>query len=563
MKKIPLCEYEIAYFSMEIALENSIKTYSGGLGILAGDTLRSAADLEVPIIGITLLNDQGYFKQKINKDGKQAILPVHYKFDNLKKLKPTVHIIINNEIVKLRAWRYDIIGNTGFVVPVFLLDTNIKSNSPTYAELTGQLYRAGDAYRLMQEIVLGRGGVKIIKTLGCTDIKKYHLNEGHATFAAIELLKNAKGNTLKQKTEEVKNKCVFTTHTPVEAGHDTFEKTLVKEYFDDFPFNIPQLIDKKRHVNMTLIGLHFSNYVNGVAIKHKEISLKMFPEYEINAITNGVHSLTWTAPAFQKLYTKTIPSWKKSSFSFRNAFRIHRKDIWKAHMESKKTLINYVNKKYKEKLDIDVFTIGFARRFATYKRAWLVLSDMEKLLKIHKKYPIQFIFAGKAHPADKEGQKLIANLFAIKKEYKDRIQITFIEGYDMTRAKLITSGVDLWLNTPLPPYEASGTSGMKAAHNGVPQLSTLDGWWIEGHIEGRTGWYFGRKGKHRFKKVSTANKDDAKDLYHKLKTIILPLYYDDPEQWKHVMRNCIAINASFFNTHRMVQQYIQEAYFVD
>jgi starch phosphorylase len=559
MPKLNKESYKIAYFCMEIALENSIKTYAGGLGVLSGDTLHSAADLEFPMVGVTLLNDQGYFKQKINKEGKQVELPAHYKFHKLKKLDNQITIKINKDIVKVGVWEYIIKGITDFPVPIYLLDTKINGNTPLYSSLTGQLYRARKPYRLMQEIVLGRAGVKMLKELNY-NIKKYHLNEGHAALAAVELFNQTKGKTNKDKRKKTQNKCIFTTHTPVKAGHDIFNKTLMKSYQRDFPFELKGLI-KNSSINMTKIALYFSGYINGVARQHKEISLKMYPKYRIDAITNGIHSATWTAPAFKKLYDKYIPTWRSSSFSFRNVFRIPKKKIWDAHQTAKKNLLKEIYKRQKIKLSPYVFTIGFARRFTTYKRPDLLFYDIDRLKHIHKNIgELQIVFAGKAHPSDKEGKKLIEKIISIKKRTKDSLKLIFLEGYDLNLAKLMISGVDLWLNTPLPPFEASGTSGMKAAHNGIPHLSTLDGWWVEGHIENKTGWAIGQKNWKGT--IKTRNKNDSNDLYEKLETIILSMYYKDREAWEKVMRNTIAINASFFNSHRMLQQYIQEAYYI-
>lgn len=550
---------KIAYLSMEIALESKIKTYAGGLGVLAGDTLRSAADLQVPMVGITLLSDQGYFKQKISKAGKQEELPAHYDFSKLKKLNTTVTIEINKDPVKIGVWEYIIEGVRGYKVPVYLLDAKCAGNTPLYCSLTGQLYREGSSYRLMQEMILGIAGIRMLEKLGYKDIRKVHMNEGHAAFAAIELFQKSKKKTKQEKQKEVKEKCVFTTHTPVEAGHDRFEKSLIKDYYPNFPFEIKELFEDNL-LNMTQVGMYFSGYVNGVALKHSEVSVRMFPKYHIDAITNGVHSATWTSPDFQKLYDKYMPNWRNSSFYLRNSFRIPLEEIWEAHQKSKQKLLKHVEKKTGIKLPLDVFTIGFARRFTGYKRANLLLFDIKRLIRIHKNIgEIQILYAGKAHPSDNVGKKLIEDINKVSKQYKKEIRIIFLEGYDLILGKLLTSGVDIWLNTPLPPNEASGTSGMKAAHNAIPHFSTLDGWWIEGHIENKTGWAIGEKRKTLV--VGELNREDANDLYNKLEKEILPRYYRDPEIWQRIMRNTIAFNASFFNTHRMLQHYIQEAYF--
>lgn len=552
-------KYKIAYFSMEIALENDIKTYSGGLGVLAGDTLKSAADLDLPMLGVTLLNDQGYFRQKISKDGQEE-QKVKYNFSKLKKLPNKVKVKIGKDDVVVGVWEYLIIGHGQYPVPVYLLDTNISSNAPKYRELTGQLYGVGKEYRLMQEIVLGRAGIKILKSLGHKYLRKFHINEGHGSLVAIELFLNSKEKSLADKIRDVRKKCVFTTHTPVEAGHDVFPLDFFLEYQKDFPYKLKGLVDGQI-VNMTKIGLFFSNFINGVAQSHQKVSHKMFPNYSIHAITNGVHSETWTSPDFQKIYDKYIPNWRNSSLSLRHVFNIPLSAIWQAHQKSKKKLIDYIYKKQKIKLDLNVFTIGFARRFTEYKRATLLFQDVKKLLSIHRHAgPIQIVYAGKAHPNDLMGKKLIKDILDLKEKYKNEIKIVFLENYEMKLARLLISGVDVWLNTPLPPNEASGTSGMKAAHNGVPHFSTLDGWWLEGYIKDKTGWAIGEKRKKS--KSSEVNKKDAESLYYTLEHKILPRYYDSPKKWQETMQNTIAINASYFNTERMLQQYIQENYFV-
>lgn len=551
-------DVKIAYFSMEIALESAIKTYSGGLGVLAGDTLKSAADLRLPMMGITLLNDQGYFKQKINKKGEQEELLVNYDFSKLKKLNNKVEIRIGKDRVKIGVWQYNIIGSCGFDVPVYFLDAKVKGNNPKYANLTGQLYRADKDYRLMQEIILGRAGVKMVQSLGHKNIKKFHINEGHGSLAMIEIFNNSKKKKISEKIEEIREKCVFTTHTPIQAGHDVFPVEFMKKYQPDFPFDLPKLITNNE-VNMTQVGLYFSAYVNGVALSHRDISSKMFPGYPIHAITNGVHSQTWTSDEFKEIFDKYIPNWRNSSLSLRNAFNIPLTIIWQTHQKAKKKLIDYIYKKNKIKLDLNTFTIGFARRFTGYKRSSLLFYDVERLLSIHKKVgPIQIVYAGKAHPNDEDGKVMIKNINEIKEKYKKEIKIVFLEGYEMDLAKLIVAGVDVWLNTPLPPNEASGTSGMKAAHNGVPHFSTLDGWWIEGLVNRKTGWAIGDRRPELI--LKDLNKKDAESLYEKLEKKILPRYYNMPQNWRETMRYTIAINASFFNTERMLQQYIQEAY---
>lgn len=549
--------YKIAYLSMEIALENGIKTYAGGLGVLAGDILRSAADLETPMLGITLLNTQGYFRQEINSQGEQINkISDNYDFSKLRKLEEKVYIKIADDRVRINIWEYQIKGQTGFYVPVYLLDTDDVENKTQYRELTGKLYGGDKKYRLLQEIILGRGGIKMLQTLKY-DVKKVHINEGHGAFAAIELFLEYKNESINRRINGVKEKCVFTTHTPIKTITDIFPLRLVLHYQKDFP-KINEIIENKK-VNMTKLALYFSHYINAVSLKHAEVSRKMFPKYDIKAITNGVHSVTWTSPEFQELFDQYISNWRISSLSLQKASIIPREKIWIAHQHAKHRLFEYVYKTTGKKLNKNIFTIAYAKRFTSYKRPKLLLSNMKRLLEINDKIgKIQIIYSGKAHPQDTKGLALIKEIQIIKEKYKDRVEIVFLKNYELNIAKLLVAGVDLWLNNPLPPLEASGTSGMKAAHNGIPQLSTLDGWWIEGYLSGKTGWAIGETKKRNI--FGNINKKDAKSIYDLLEKEIIPMYYNHPDKWREIMRFCISINASFFNTERVVKQYIQEAY---
>lgn len=558
MNKIEKDKIKIAYFSMEIALENKIKTYSGGLGVLAGDTLKSAADLKVPILGISILNKQGYFKQKINKYGEQIEKSDNYNYKKFKKIKAKTSVKIGKDKVVVQAWEYLLKGRSGNDLPIYFLDTDLSVNKLKYRKLSGELYKADLDYRLMQEIILGRAGVKILSALNYKNIKKYHLNEGHAALATIELFLKSKAKSRAKKIEDVKNQCVFTTHTPIKAGHDSFSLDLSKELIPDFPYTLPNLI-KKKELNMTELALYFSSYVNGVAFSHQKVSSKMFPNHYINSVTNGIHSETWTSSEFKKLFDKHIPTWRNDNLSLRNAFNIPTKEIWVAHQNAKKRLLDYIYEKQGVRLKLNVCTLGFARRFTGYKRSTLLFYNIKELIRINKEAgPVQIIYAGKAHPRDTDGKAMIKEIHEIKEKYKKDIKIIFLENYDMDIAKLMIAGVDVWLNTPLPPNEASGTSGMKAAHNGIPHFSTLDGWWIEGFVNRKTGWSIGKRRSTLNPKYLEAR--DANNLYQKLETRILPRYYKHPENWRETMRYTIAINASFFNSERMLLQYINSAY---
>ncbi|MFW6014013.1 MAG: alpha-glucan family phosphorylase [Candidatus Nanoarchaeia archaeon] len=542
----------IAYFSMEVAVSEDIPTYAGGLGVLAGDTLRSFADLEVPVVGITLLYKKGYFHQVIDENGNQVEKEVNWKpEDKLKKLPVEVSVYIKDREVKVTAWQYKIKGVTGFKNKLLFLDTDIDGNTEYDRKITQSLYANNDEYRLFQEIVLGIGGVKIIESLEYNEIQRYHMNEGHSAPLVLELAK-----TLTK--EEIREKCVFTTHTPVAAGHDCFPKELAKELLGQhLPDELSESIFKDSGLNMTYIGFEFSGHINGVAKKHGQVSREMFPGYNIEAITNGVHTYFWTNEVFSELFDKYLTGWQYDPFCLRYALSIPKEEIWKTHEKAKENLIDYVNEHHDAKMDKDVFTIGFARRMTPYKRGELFFSDIERVKKIAKNTGrLQIIFGGKAHPKDSEGKKIIKKILEYKSQLKDFIKVCYVHDYSIEEAKMLVSGVDLWLNTPKKPMEASGTSGMKAAHNGVPQFSVLDGWWLEGHLEGITGWSIGA---HPDEDEKESN--EVEDLYSKLEYVILPLFYDNRSGWIDVMRNSISINASFFNTHRMVQQYVLNAYY--
>jgi starch phosphorylase len=550
---------KIAYFSMEIGVDSRVPTYSGGLGILAGDTLRSCADLSVPVIGITLLYKKGYFRQEIDNDGNQSEYEVEWNPSSvLKELSQEISLDIEGRKIKIKAWLYDLKGATGNINPIIFLDTDINSNNEEDRKITHHLYGNDEKYRLMQEIILGIGGVKMLEALEINNIEKYHMNEGHSALLSMELYHRFKKE--KNPIEKVRDVCVFTTHTPVPAGHDQFSQELTEKMLCSFI--TPDLrkeifIDGK--LNMTYLGLRFSRFINGVAKKHGEVSRNMFPGYHIESITNGVHSYFWVCPPMRAIFDKYLSGWEYDPFSLRYVLGIPKELIWSAHEKAKKELINHINKNYNANMNEEIFTIGFARRAATYKRGDMLFSDINRLMKIAEKSKgIQIVYAGKAHPKDWAGKEIIKRIIGKMKEIKHKINVCYLKNYDIESAKLLVSGVDLWLNTPLRPEEASGTSGMKAAHNGVPQFSTLDGWWLEGHIENVTGWSIG---DHPDVSKENIHEKDVEDMYTKLEYVIIPKFYDERDKWIETMRHSIAINGSFFNTHRMVQQYVLNAYF--
>jgi starch phosphorylase len=582
----------VAYFSMEIALENDMPSYSGGLGVLAGDTIRAAADIRLPMVAVSLLYRKGYFRQRLGEDGAQTEEPVEWEVEKfLQEEEPRIGVSLENRRVELRAWRYMVKGVRGYEVPVYFLDADLPANDARDRELTGTLYGGDPYYRLSQEVLLGIGGVRMLRALGHTELMRYHMNEGHAALLTMELLEEETmraGRTAikSEDIERVRSKCVFTTHTPVPAGHDKFPAEYLSRLLPDqvrfidvkdassvdliksilqaeqtYP-DWQEAVRQGASVSMTYLALSLSNYVNGVAKLHGEVSRKMFPNVPIEAITNGVHAATWTSLAFQDLFNRYIPSWREDNYSLRGALGLPPEEVWAAHLLSKHSLLEAVRKKTGLKLDPEAFTIGFARRATGYKRADLILRDLDRLRQIAKNVgSFQIVYAGKAHPRDAGGKEIIKQIFKAKKALKKAVTIVFLDDYDLELAGQLTSGVDLWLNTPQYPLEASGTSGMKAAVNGVPSLSILDGWWVEGCIEGVTGWSIGepRRGDPG-PETPVDNVVDAESLYTKLESVILPMFYEERPRYLEVMRHAIAMNGSFFNTQRMVQQYITDAY---
>ncbi len=457
-------------------------------------------------------------------------------------------------------------GEDGYVVPVFFLDTDLHENTPQDKALTHYLYGGDAAYRLSQEKVLGIGGVRMLRNLGFTDIERYHMNEGHASLLTLELMdweanQAGRSSIEAQDIEAVRAKCVFTTHTPVLAGHDKFPFDLVNRILRRPEMEgMKDVFASDGVLNMTEVALNMSRYVNGVAKKHGEVSRSMFPVRTIDSITNGVHASTWVSPSMQEVFDKHIPGWRRDNYELRYALNIPRRDIGKAHVEAKKKLLEYIRNELGVPMDLETFTVGFARRSTPYKRGDLIFHDRERLKRIAQGGAIQLVFGGKAHPADGGGKEIIHRIHGAARELGDHIKTVYIPDYEMALAKLVTSGVDLWLNTPEPPQEASGTSGMKAALNGVPSLSVLDGWWIEGHVEGVTGWAIGPDPDERPEKADAAK--DAASLYAKLEELILPLFYKRKDRYQQVMRSAIALNGSFFNTQRMLQEYVAKAYYL-
>jgi glycogen phosphorylase len=558
----------VAYFSMEIALDAATPTYAGGLGVLAGDTIRSAADLEVPMVAVMLLHRHGYFYQRLDVHGQQSEEPVAWAVDDyLEPLDARVTVEIENRTVHICAWRYQVEGVTGFQVPVLLLDTQLEENAPGDRALTDHLYGGDLHYRLCQEAILGLGGIRMLRALGYRQIERYHLNEGHAALLILALLdewiptKGENFSTAARGVEAVRRQCVFTTHTPVPAGHDQFPAEMARSVLGERSWNWLRQCGQESSLNLTELALRCSHFVNGVAMKHGEVSRDLFPGYPISSITNGVHTVYWAAPSFQRLYDQYLPGWRQDALSLRYAIGIPTAEIWAAHQEGKRSLLESVNRETNAGFDRDVLTIGFARRATAYKRAMLIFRDLERLKAIARRAgPIQLVFAGKAHPHDAEGKALIRAIHEAGAALRGHIRVAYLANYDIRLAKLLCAGADVWLNTPLPPLEASGTSGMKAAVNGVPSLSVLDGWWIEGHLEGITGWAIGDQIATSLKTNDNLDERHAAALYDKLESRVLPAFYQSHERFIEMMRQTIALNGSFFSAQRMLWQYLHNAY---
>jgi len=551
---------KIAYFSMEIALAKALPTYSGGLGMLAGDTLRSAADTGVPLVAISLTHRRGYFEQHLDSQGQQTESDVIWSPETtLPSANQTITITLQGREITLRAWRFDVVGHTGHIIPVFLLDSDVEGNDPWDRRLTDHLYGGDTYYRLCQEAILGLGGIHLLHALDMQP-EVCHMNEGHAALLAIGLLEariapSPLSTATEADAEAVKQQCIFTTHTPVPAGHDKFGPDQMRQVLGADRSSTIERFGCLHNdlLNMTYLALRFSRYVNGVAMLHGKVSQQMFPEYTIHSITNGVHAATWLSKPFQQLLDREVPEWRHDNQYFRSVYGIEPEVIEATHLPSKLRLITTVKQRTGVDLDPNVLTLGFARRVATYKRASLILHSPERLIEIANRIGgLQILMAGKAHPADNAGKGLIRDIFATAAKLESsKLRILYLENYDWDLGEQLTNGVDVWLNTPLRPYEASGTSGMKAALNGVPSLSVLDGWWVEGCAENITGW-------------AIENCEDegieAERVYAKLENSVDPAFADKA-RWACIRRHCIAINGTYFNTHRMLGQYVSNAYY--
>jgi starch phosphorylase len=546
---------KIAYFSMEIGLESDIPTYSGGLGVLAGDVIRSSADLLIPMVAVTLVNRKGYVRQRLTPDGDQIDLPDEWDpGEHMRELPQRVTVRIGDANVAIRAWLYDYWSPVGGLVPVFFLDTDLPENAPEDRGITDHLYGGDQEYRLKQAVVLGIGGARMLDALDIR-VGKYHINESHSSLLTLELLKRPG-----MDEEKVQTHCIFTTHTPVAVAFETFPQDMAARLLrGEIP---PTLLGEyigEDGLALATLAFRLSRYVNGVTTAHMNFSRRLFPGFHIRAVTNGVHPHTWTSGPFRDLYDRYIAGWAQEPELLVRVDEIPHEDIRHAHQQAKQALVDYVREKNGVDLDPRVLTIGFARRAAAYKRATLLFSDLDKLREAGRQGAIQLVFSGKAHPADAVGKQEIREVHNAMRDLEGEVTAVYLENYTMDLAALMTTGVDVWLNTPLPPYEASGTSGMKAALNGVVNFSVLDGWWIEGWIEGTTGWAIG-PGPGAPVSEADRRRRELQDLYSKLEYLIIPTYYLRKDEWATIMRSSIAKIAYYFNTHRMMRRYATEAY---
>jgi starch phosphorylase len=552
----------VAYFSMEICIDPALPTYSGGLGVLAGDTVRAAADLGVPMVAVTLLHRKGYVHQTISAQGEQMEAPEHWEPEQfLTRCKPIVEVPLRDRVIRVQAWQRLEVGVTGRVVPMLFLDTDIPENSTSDRALTDSLYAGDSGWRILQELVLGVGGSRMLRALGYPPTIVHHMNEGHAAFLLLELIPPDWTADVHGAVAEVCNRTVFTTHTPVAAGHDVFSEELVRATLSAEHLDKAAPLLENGAFNMTKLALRFSGAVNAVSRKHMDVTKQMFPEAQVLAITNGVHAVRWVAPPFARLYDSFLPGWRQRSEQLRHAVLIPTEDIQEAHKECRQNLLTLIEQRYGMPFGGAGIVIGFARRATEYKRPLLLFSDIDRLKRMAEQFgPINLVFAGKAHPRDEWGKRLIRELHEAGSRVGDLVRVAFLPNYDVQLAATLVAGVDLWLNTPRAPLEASGTSGMKCAVNGVPSVSIADGWWIEGGVQGVTGWVV-RSGLNGGGAEShEQDRADAEELYCQLENHVLPCFFNNEGAFAEVQRNAIALNGSFFNTHRMVEQYRVMAY---
>ena len=533
----------IVYLTAEIGLKSDLHTYSGGLGVLAGDHVKSAADAGIDLVAVTLLYRQGYSEQHLDDNGIQT--------ESYRDIDPAQHLVdtgveitlpLDGTKIQSRLWKMVVEGVNGSTVDVIFLDTRHPENPEQFVNLGERLYGGDDSTRIRQEYLLGVGGIHALDALGI-EVGGLHLNEGHCTFAALEMLNRG------WSREELKQKTLFTTHTPVPAGHDRFTWPAVEEVLGDLlPDDVREIANSGDTCSMSHLGIGLCGSTNAVSKLNAEVASEMFHGTRIHPITNGIHHITWTSTATANLFDEQIQDWRSNPERLREASGIPADALTMAREKNRSYLRQMVEERTGVILDPGRLTIGFARRFATYKRANLVFSDLERLRAIGAGR-IQFVFSGKAHPRDEGGKALIRQIFEGAQELRDEIPVVFLQDYSMEIGRAMTGGVDVWLNNPIRPMEASGTSGMKAAMNGVPNLSILDGWWPEACIHGVNGWAIGNSEGER------DDERDAKDLYRILEQDVLPVWENNRDRWIRIMLASMVASAGFTGA-RMIQDYI-------
>lgn len=542
---------KVAFVSMEFGLESDMKTYCGGLGILSGDIFKSTTDLGYDMTGFSLLCKEGYFKQLI-VDGVQIEEPDLWDYNkSLERLDDNYTLELKDRIINYQLLKYNYTSPiSNFTNSIYFIDTDLETNSQEIRNISKSIYPPDKNTWYLQQFTLGLATPEISKALNL-NIDIYHLNESHASSLALALLK------IKGDFDKVQQSLVFTTHTPLEGANQKMSLELLSSYLSaDLIELIPSELIIDNVVNYTSLAIHFAKVSNAVAKRHKQVTIQMYPTHDIKYITNGVHIPTWACQGLSKLYDQYLGNWRIDNNALRMVGVIPDQLLWDNHMGNKANLAEYLNSHGYEDFDKHAFTIGFARRTTGYKRADFVLTQVDRLRAIAKKYgKLQIVFSGKAYPTDAEGKSLVHKLIEATKLSDDNLKIAFIPDYDMDVAKTIILGVDLWLNNPLPPLEASGTSGMKASLNGIPNFSILDGWWVEGHLEDQTGWSIGQD----LCQGDTCKLIEIEDLYSKLENQIYEAWIDR-KAWARIIKSCIALNGTYFNTNRVVQEYFLISY---
>ena len=546
----------VAYLSMEIGVDAQLPTCCGGLGVLSGDTIKGAAELNFPLIGVSLRHHKGYFEQKIENYRQKEVLKRSNPFGVLRKRNEKVKVQIEGRDVIIGAEEYIIKNGHDTKVPIYFLDTKLDENEVEDREISATCYWMGkpttyhehQKHRFKQEVVLGIGGVRFLEKLGY-DIRKYHMNEGHTALATLEIAN--KNNWAEQET---KKKFSFTTHTLVPAGHEVFPMSIVESILEDiFPLDkITEYGGQANCLNMTKLAMNLSDYHNGVSKKNAEAARKMFPNKNIDYITNSVHLGSWTSGSFKGLFDRHFPGWEEDPEKLKDALRLPNFEVWKAHLANKNILFDFIEDEYKIDLDRNILTLGWFRRIAEYKRPTLIFTDRKRLKHIGSG-KMQILIAGKAHPRDIYGKETIRQIHEQSKILNGEVPTVFIENYGMEISPTLIAGVDVLLNTPRPPNEASGTSGMKALSNGVINVSSWDGWIDEEFKtkEGSIGWAFGFQHE--------TDVQDANGLYNVLEQKVIPTFYNNPEKWIEMKKHSISL-ASYYNTTRMVGEYIERAW---